>query len=59
MVATCITLALLVSIGRVYLHYHTNMQVIVGGIVGFVFATIWFTLVHRFLTPLFPQLVTL
>lgn len=52
-------LALIVSIGRVYLHYHTTAQVVVGGIIGFMFATIWFTVVHRVLTPYFPQLVSL
>ncbi|CAK1603312.1 unnamed protein product [Parnassius mnemosyne] len=58
-VGSCLTLAVLVSIGRVYLHYHTTSQVVVGGIVGFIFATIWFIVVHRVLTPLFPQLVSL
>ncbi|CAH2066498.1 unnamed protein product, partial [Iphiclides podalirius] len=58
-VGSCFTLAVLVSIGRVYLHYHTISQVIVGGIVGFLFATVWFIVVHRILTPLFPQLVSL
>ncbi|XP_023954715.1 dolichyldiphosphatase 1 [Bicyclus anynana] len=58
-VGSCFTLALIVCAGRVYLHYHTTAQVVVGGIVGFVFATIWFTVVHRILTPLFPQLVSL
>ncbi|XP_063529811.1 dolichyldiphosphatase 1-like [Cydia strobilella] len=58
-VSGCLSLALLVSIGRVYLHYHTSAQVIVGALVGFLFATIWFALVHRVLTPLFPHLVSL
>ncbi|KPJ11756.1 Dolichyldiphosphatase 1 [Papilio machaon] len=58
-VGGCFMLAVLVSIGRVYLHYHTVSQVVVGGIVGFVFATTWFIVVHRILTPLFPQLVSL
>ncbi|XP_053607666.1 dolichyldiphosphatase 1-like [Plodia interpunctella] len=58
-VGGCTTLALLVSIGRVYLHYHTTSQVVVGGFVGFIFATLWFLIVHRVFTPLFPQLVSL
>ncbi|XP_046961178.1 dolichyldiphosphatase 1-like [Vanessa cardui] len=58
-VGSCFIMALIVSFGRVYLHYHTTTQVVVGGFVGFIFATIWFTVVHRVLTPLFPQLVTL
>ncbi|CAG9567037.1 unnamed protein product [Danaus chrysippus] len=58
-VGSCLALALIVSIGRVYLHYHTTAQVVVGGIIGFMFATIWFTVVHRVLTPYFPQLVSL
>lgn len=58
-VGSCFTLAVLVSIGRVYLHYHTVSQVVVGGIIGFLFATVWFIVVHRILTPLFPQLVSL
>lgn len=58
-VSSCLILALIVCIGRVYLHYHTTAQVIVGGIIGVIFATIWFFIVHRILTPLFPQLVTL
>ncbi|KAM3959047.1 dolichyldiphosphatase 1 [Aphomia sociella] len=58
-VGGCITLALLVSIARVYLHYHTTAQVIVGGFVGFLFATLWFALVHRVFTPVFPQLVSM
>ncbi|XP_012548513.1 dolichyldiphosphatase 1-like [Bombyx mandarina] len=58
-VSGCICLAGLVSIGRVYLHYHTTSQVVVGAIVGIMFATIWFALVHRVFTPLFPQIVAL
>ncbi|XP_022820715.1 dolichyldiphosphatase 1-like [Spodoptera litura] len=58
-VGGCMCLALLVSIARVYLHYHTTSQVVVGGIVGFIFATVWFAIVHRVFTPLFPQLVSL
>ncbi|XP_068621136.1 dolichyldiphosphatase 1-like isoform X2 [Battus philenor] len=58
-VGSCFILAILVSVGRVYLHYHTTSQVVVGGIVGFLFATIWFIIVHRILTPLFPQMVSL
>lgn len=58
-VGGCMTLALLVCIGRVYLHYHTTYQVFIGSLVGCLFATIWFIIVHRIFTPLFPQLVSL
>lgn len=58
-VGSCLALALVVSIARVYLHYHTTAQVVVGGFTGLVFATIWFIIVHRVLTPFFPQLVSL
>ncbi|CAH0726603.1 unnamed protein product, partial [Brenthis ino] len=58
-VGSCLSLALIVSIGRVYLNYHTTAQVIVGAFIGLIFATIWFIIVHRVLTPLFPQLVSM
>lgn len=58
-VVSCITLAVLVSVARIYLNYHTTAQVIVGGLVGTCFGGIWFTIVHRLFTPLFPHLVTL
>ncbi|XP_041976948.1 dolichyldiphosphatase 1-like [Aricia agestis] len=58
-VGSCISLSLIVSAARVYLHYHTTSQVVVGAIVGIIFGTIWFTIVHRVFTPFFPQLVSL
>ncbi|CAG9099723.1 hypothetical protein JYU34_002686 [Plutella xylostella] len=58
LLGVCTGLALLVSIGRVYLLYHTTLQVVVGAGVGFVFATIWFALVHKVCTPFFPQIVS-
>ncbi|XP_050675552.1 dolichyldiphosphatase 1-like [Leptidea sinapis] len=58
-VSSCFMMALIVSIGRVYLEYHTRRQVVVGAIVGIVTATVWFIVVHKILTPLFPQVVTL
>lgn len=51
-------MALLVSLGRVYLMYHTISQVICGAIVGVLFATFWFTLTCTVFTPLFPQIVS-
>ncbi|XP_047516334.1 dolichyldiphosphatase 1-like [Pieris napi] len=58
-ISSCFMLSLIVSIGRVYLEYHTYRQVIYGGIVGFINATLWFGVVHRILTPLFPQVANL
>ncbi|CAG4968230.1 unnamed protein product [Colias eurytheme] len=58
-VSNCFLLALIVCIGRVYLEYHTTWQVVVGGLVGFVTATVWFTVVHKILTPIFPQVANL
>ncbi|KOB72348.1 Dolichyldiphosphatase 1, partial [Operophtera brumata] len=55
-VGGCLALSVLVSVARVYLSYHTTSQVAVGGVVGFLFATIWFAMVHKVFTPLFPQL---
>lgn len=49
--------AVAVSIGRVYLLYHSVRQVAVGAAVGFLSATLWFALTHCILTPLFPQIV--
>ncbi|VVC91881.1 unnamed protein product [Leptidea sinapis] len=40
-VSSCFMMALIVSIGRVYLEYHTRRQVVVGAIVGIVTATVW------------------
>lgn len=57
-VGGCLTLSLIVSVSRTYLKYHTSSQVIVGGILGFVMATLWFAFTQRVLTPLFPQIVS-
>lgn len=47
-----------VGYGRIYLKYHTWQQVIVGGIVGCIFAGIWFSIIHIFITPWFPSIVS-
>ncbi|CAK1549791.1 unnamed protein product [Leptosia nina] len=58
-VGSCFLLSLIVSIARVYLEYHTTRQVVYGALVGCLTATLWFTVVHRVLTPLFPQVANL
>lgn len=58
-VGSCFILSMIVSIGRIYLEYHTTKQVIYGGLVGFITATLWFAVVHKVLTPLFPQMANL
>lgn len=57
-ISSSLTMAVLVSISRVYLQYHTFWQVLCGAIVGFLAATFWFTLTYLVLTPLFPQIVS-
>ncbi|CAO3700541.1 unnamed protein product [Rhizopus stolonifer] len=42
-----ITLALLVSISRVYLGYHTVNQVIVGSLAGSFFGLFWYAIVNK------------
>ncbi|VEN40918.1 unnamed protein product [Callosobruchus maculatus] len=51
-------LAILVSISRIYLGYHTFWQVFCGALVGIMFATVWFALTYLILTPMFPQVVS-
>ncbi|XP_003745026.1 dolichyldiphosphatase 1 [Galendromus occidentalis] len=46
--------AAVVCVSRVYLEYHTSWQVIVGGLLGSVFACGWFAMVQLVFTPLFP-----
>lgn len=53
-----LTMAVLVSLSRIYLEYHTLRQVLWGAIVGILFATFWFALTYLVLTPLFPQIVS-
>ena len=40
--AAVITLAVVVATSRVYLHYHTTKQVLVGATAGSLFAVFWF-----------------
>nr|CAI5825262.1 unnamed protein product [Callosobruchus analis] len=51
-------LAILVSVARIYLGYHTFWQVFCGALVGIMFATVWFALTYLILTPMFPQVVS-
>ena len=57
-ISTCIISTALICYGRIYLLYHTLSQVIVGALLGLAFGGFWFTLVHVFLTPLFPKIVS-
>ncbi|XP_071821880.1 dolichyldiphosphatase 1-like [Apostichopus japonicus] len=52
-----IVLALLVSISRVYLNYHTIRQVVCGAFLGIILAVPWFILTQLVFSPLFPQIV--
>lgn len=54
----CSAATFLVCFGRIYLQYHTLGQVMVGVVVGLVVGTLWFSLTHWFLTPLFPMVVS-
>lgn len=49
------TLTALVSFGRVYLGYHTPVQVVVGLAVGAVTAGLWFTTVELLMRPHFSR----
>lgn len=57
-ISSSLLMAVLVSISRVYLQYHTFWQVLCGALVGILFATFWFALTYLVLTPLFPQIVS-
>ena len=52
----CLVLAFLVAYGRIYLHYHTWAQVIVGSTIGTITGLLWFLIVHCVLTPCFPKM---
>lgn len=55
---SCVTLAVIVTISRVYLQYHTWRQVLFGALVGFLFGSVWFALTYLVFTPLFPLVVS-
>ncbi|XP_018577720.1 dolichyldiphosphatase 1-like isoform X1 [Anoplophora glabripennis] len=57
-ISSSLLMALLVSVSRIYLEYHTIWQVLWGAIVGILFATFWFALTYLVFTPLFPQIVS-
>lgn len=48
----------LVCISRVYLSYHTMLQVVVGQILGITLGSTAFFMVIQFLVPLFPTVVS-
>lgn len=55
---SCVSFAMVVSISRIYLQYHTWKQVICGTLVGIMFGSFWFALTHVVLTPYFPIIVS-
>ncbi|XP_017777912.1 PREDICTED: dolichyldiphosphatase 1-like [Nicrophorus vespilloides] len=57
-ISSSVLMAVIVCISRIYLQYHTVAQVLCGALVGFLFATIWFTLTYMLFTPLFPMVVS-
>lgn len=57
-ITSSVLLALVVCISRIYLQYHTFVQVFCGALVGIAFATFWFFLTCFVFTPLFPQIVS-
>ncbi|KAL1124075.1 hypothetical protein AAG570_001845 [Ranatra chinensis] len=57
-ILSCLSVAVFVTISRVYLQYHTWKQVIFGSIVGILFGTFWFALTHLVFTPYFPMLAS-
>ena len=48
----------IVVYSRVYLSYHTVEQVFYGGIIGALFAYLWFSLTQKFFTPIFPYIAS-
>ncbi|EZA49599.1 Dolichyldiphosphatase, partial [Ooceraea biroi] len=54
----CIIVAVLVIYGRVYLLYHSTIQVFCGALIGIVLGTAWFVITHTFLTPFFHVVVS-
>ncbi|KAG7210792.1 hypothetical protein KM043_012283 [Ampulex compressa] len=57
-IATCITIATMVTYSRVYLLYHSNLQVLCGTLLGIILGVTWFIVTHIILTPLFPLIVS-
>ncbi|XP_020278280.1 dolichyldiphosphatase 1-like [Pseudomyrmex gracilis] len=54
----CIILAVFVTYSRVYLLYHSIIQVVCGALLGIALGTAWFIITHTILTPLFPIVVS-
>lgn len=50
--------AIIVCYSRIYLQYHTWMQVVCGAVLGVFLACIWFAVTQLFLTPLFPVIAS-
>jgi len=52
-----ISAAVLTSVSRMYLHYHTLEQVVIGLVIGCVSGILWFCIVFSFCMPFAQQLV--
>lgn len=50
--------AALVCYGRVYLQYHTSLQVVVGSVIGICSGCLWFAFTQLILSPFYPKIVT-
>lgn len=50
--------AFLVSYSRIYLEYHTSLQVLYGCVLGALLAVVWFITTQLVLTPLFPVIAS-
>ncbi|KAK7870646.1 hypothetical protein R5R35_009139 [Gryllus longicercus] len=57
-ISSCILMATVVTISRVYLQYHTLKQVLSGALVGFIFGSLWFALTYLIFTPMFPLIAS-
>lgn len=57
-VSGCFLMAALVSFSRVYLQYHTVIQVIAGAIIGSILAIIWFTFTNCVFVDYFSQITS-
>lgn len=58
LVLSCWSMAVLVSVGRTYLLYHTTQQVVAGALIGIVCGVVWFAVTHLLLAQFFPYVVS-
>jgi len=57
-ILTVISMATCVAYSRIYLMYHTWSQILWGGVIGSIFATLWFGITQQYLAPRFHEIVT-